>query len=190
MYMRWAYMLLSYTVPASKVNLSVSTTGFDAHDDDPLAECELQDEDYHWVTAEILASCGRVEASLGQPVRYLSVLEGGYDIPAIQRSAVCHVRAMLEGIPETTASAEGAAQGGEVAPKVERADTDVDTEGREGDTATRRTHGAAGPEVREEGREDGELAAMMEFLAECGISGSSRDAGGEQVAPGSGDDLK
>jgi hypothetical protein len=189
MYMRRAYTLLSYTVPASKVNLSVSTTGFDAHDDDPLAECELQDEDYHWVTAEILASCGRVGVSLGQPVRYLSVLEGGYDIPALQRSAVCHVRALLEGIPETTASAEGAAQGGEVAPKLERADTDVGIEGREEDTATRPTHGAAGPEVRE-GREDGELAAMMEFLAECGISGSSRDAGGEQVAPGSGDDPK
>jgi hypothetical protein len=179
-----------FPAPASNANLLLLTVGFDAHDDDPLAECELQDEDYHWVTAEILASCARVEASLGQPVRYLSVLEGGYDIPAIQRSALCHVRAMLEGIPETGVSTEKLAQGGEVAPKTERADTDVGTEGREEDTATRPTHGAAGAEVREEGREDGELAAMMEFLAECGISGSSRDAGGEQVAPGSGDDLK
>lgn len=32
---------------------------------------------------------------INSEVRYLSVLEGGYDLPAIERSAVSHVKAML-----------------------------------------------------------------------------------------------
>jgi acetoin utilization deacetylase AcuC-like enzyme len=124
-------------------------TGFDAHDDDPLADVELQDEDYYWVTAEILASCGRVAAALGTPVRYLSVLEGGYDIPAIQRSAVCHVRAMLEGIPEADANTPGSAEG-----------EDQETQGASCED---------GAESRVSA-EDGELAALREYLQECGIN--------------------
>ena len=34
--------------------------GFDAHDDDPLASCELIEDDYRWVTEAILASCSRI----------------------------------------------------------------------------------------------------------------------------------
>jgi acetoin utilization deacetylase AcuC-like enzyme len=116
--------------------------GFDAHDDDPLADVELQDEDYHWVTAEILASCGRVAAALGTPVRYLSVLEGGYDIPAIQRSAVCHVRALLEGIPEVEARKALSVEAGD---------------GQASDTPGMVF------------AEDGELAALREYLEDCGI---------------------
>jgi hypothetical protein len=113
---------------------------------------ELQDEDYYWVTAEILASCGRVAAALGTPVRYLSVLEGGYDIPAIQRSAVCHVRAMLEGIPEAGADAPGSAEVGEG-----------------GDQGTQSASWEDGAESRVSA-EDGELAALREYLQECGIN--------------------
>lgn len=77
------------------------------------------DEDFAWVTAAILASCARVTAALGsQQVRYLSVLEGGYDIPAIQRCAVLHVEEMLRGLPELPSegpsSSSTTAQEGEV----------------------------------------------------------------------------
>lgn len=130
------------------------------------------------MTAEILASCGRVGAALGQPVRYLSVLEGGYDIPAICRSAVCHVRALLEGIPQGQGKQAG-----------RRGDQDG---GAEGDVDFKAQCGAVvapvGAPIQSSGAakaEDGELAAMMEYLAECGITG---DEAAERAPNGSADD--
>jgi len=125
--------------------------GFDAHDDDPLAECELIDEDFAWVTSAILTSCARVTAALGTEVRYLSVLEGGYDIPAIQRSAVCHVQVMLQGLP-TLPSTSKPSEAGRDAPE----DSTVVVQVVEESTA-----------VVE--KEDGELVALREYLEGFGI---------------------
>ena len=55
-----------------------------------LAQME---EDFEWVTDKLVQLANRCCEG-----RVVSVLEGGYDIPAIQRSAVCHVRALLEEI--------------------------------------------------------------------------------------------
>ena len=179
--------------------------GFDAHDDDPLADCELQDEDYHWVTAQILASCGRITAALSRPVRYLSVLEGGYDICAIQRSALCHVEAMLEGVPNVPV--QSAVAGSTSAPptasellKDDGAHSLEMTSGGNATSAQTGTEsaaiGATGagecPDSRSDqtvpalptptptttaavsteqvsGKEDGELAALAEYLRDCGV---------------------
>ncbi len=69
----------------------IISAGFDGHQRDPLAHLNLTDEDYGWVTRELMtiaANCceGRV----------VSVLEGGYDLDALQSASVAHVRA-LEG---------------------------------------------------------------------------------------------
>lgn len=132
-----------------------SWSGFDAHEDDPLADCALQDEDYEWVTTEIVTCCHRLSASMKSQVRYLSVLEGGYDIPAIQRSAICHVRAMLQSkSPLFEASTEAQTKGlGETVHS-----TDI----------------GKGPLVEKESsshycRKDGEVLALQEMLNEMGI---------------------
>jgi acetoin utilization deacetylase AcuC-like enzyme len=76
-------------------DLVIISAGFDAHDDDPLASVELEDEDFEWATDEILRSCQVINPSCPPPC--LSVLEGGYDLSAIARSAVRHVRSLLQG---------------------------------------------------------------------------------------------
>jgi acetoin utilization deacetylase AcuC-like enzyme len=67
------------------------SAGFDAHRDDPLAELELVESDFSWVTraiCEIARTCCNA--------RVVSVLEGGYDLEALARSAAAHVRALME----------------------------------------------------------------------------------------------
>lgn len=67
------------------------SAGFDAHAADPLADLRLQDADYAWVTAEIVALARHHAAG-----RIVSTLEGGYDLEALARSAALHVRALME----------------------------------------------------------------------------------------------
>ena len=67
------------------------SAGFDAHRDDPLAELELTESDFSWVTAAI---CEVARARSG--ARVVSVLEGGYDLDALARSAAAHVRSLME----------------------------------------------------------------------------------------------
>ena len=73
-------------------DLILVSAGFDAHAADPLAEQELQAEDYAWATRAIAsvanARCGG---------RIVSSLEGGYDLEALGQSALAHVRALGEG---------------------------------------------------------------------------------------------
>jgi acetoin utilization deacetylase AcuC-like enzyme len=67
------------------------SAGFDAHRDDPLAQLNLVDDDFHWVTREICAIAARVCGN-----RVVSSLEGGYDLDALARSSAAHVRALME----------------------------------------------------------------------------------------------
>lgn len=67
------------------------SAGFDAHRFDPLAELRLDEHDFAWVTRAISAVAR--ECCEG---RVVSVLEGGYDLEALARSAEAHVRALME----------------------------------------------------------------------------------------------
>jgi len=66
------------------------SAGFDAHDDDPLAQLCLLEEDFAWVTGKIK----RVADDHARG-RLISVLEGGYSLPALARSVEAHLQAML-----------------------------------------------------------------------------------------------
>jgi len=66
------------------------SAGFDAHANDPLAGLRLVEDDYAWVTTEIL----RVAADCCAG-RVVSTLEGGYDLDALAASAAAHVAAMM-----------------------------------------------------------------------------------------------
>ncbi len=65
------------------------SAGFDAHEDDPLANLALTEDDYAWITREILAVAD--ECCSG---RVVSTLEGGYDLDALARSVAAHMEEM------------------------------------------------------------------------------------------------
>lgn len=72
--------------------LIVISAGFDAHRADPLGGLQLTEDDFAWVTREI-AGVARDKAS----GRVVSILEGGYDLPALAASAAVHVKALMDG---------------------------------------------------------------------------------------------
>ncbi|MGM0561885.1 MAG: histone deacetylase family protein [Pseudomonadota bacterium] len=67
------------------------SAGFDAHEADPLAGLKLHEDDFAWATQEILEA-----AQHGCGGRVVSLLEGGYDLQALGRSAAAHVRALMQ----------------------------------------------------------------------------------------------
>jgi len=67
------------------------SAGFDAHRDDPLANLELVEDDYIWVTRQICALADRVANG-----RVVSTLEGGYDLASMAASTAAHIRTMME----------------------------------------------------------------------------------------------
>ena len=73
-------------------DLVLVSAGFDAHRRDPLAHQSLEAEDYGWATRAIVEAAGASARG-----RVVSSLEGGYDLEALGRSAVAHVRALQEG---------------------------------------------------------------------------------------------
>jgi acetoin utilization deacetylase AcuC-like enzyme len=77
---------------AFKPELIVISAGFDAHYRDPLANLKLDDRDYGWITRALMDI-----ADAGAEGRVISVLEGGYDLPALGRSVASHVNALLRG---------------------------------------------------------------------------------------------
>jgi acetoin utilization deacetylase AcuC-like enzyme len=68
------------------------SAGFDAHREDPLAGLNLTDDDYGWVTRELLAVARKHAKG-----RIVSTLEGGYALDALGRSATAHVRELVTG---------------------------------------------------------------------------------------------
>jgi acetoin utilization deacetylase AcuC-like enzyme len=62
------------------------SAGFDGHRDDPLAQIELSDEAYEQMTRRLVGLAERHCAG-----RIVSVLEGGYNLGALGRSAVRHL---------------------------------------------------------------------------------------------------
>ncbi len=70
--------------------LIIISAGFDAHADDPLAQLNLQDDDYRWVTEELMKIADRCCAG-----RIVSILEGGYSLQALARCSAVHVKALM-----------------------------------------------------------------------------------------------
>jgi acetoin utilization deacetylase AcuC-like enzyme len=73
-------------------DLIVISAGFDAHVRDPLANLNLVEADFGWVTRQIMAV-----ADQSAQGRVVSVLEGGYDLEGLAQSAAAHVTALMRG---------------------------------------------------------------------------------------------
>jgi acetoin utilization deacetylase AcuC-like enzyme len=67
------------------------SAGFDAHKNDPLANVDLESRDYYILTKEIMKIAKKICSD-----KIVSILEGGYNLSAIQESAKYHVEALLE----------------------------------------------------------------------------------------------
>ncbi|MDX2205247.1 MAG: histone deacetylase family protein [Hyphomicrobiaceae bacterium] len=67
------------------------SAGFDAHQDDPLANLRLVEPDFYWATSKI----AEIADSYAQG-RLVSMLEGGYNLNALARSTGVHVRALMQ----------------------------------------------------------------------------------------------
>ena len=86
-----AYENVLTKIKQFKPEFLLFSAGFDAHIDDPLAQIKLCTEDFYKITKRTLeyskSFCnGRV----------VSILEGGYDLIALQNSTQRHVDALIE----------------------------------------------------------------------------------------------
>ena len=67
------------------------SAGFDAHKDDPLAQLQLESKDFYSITKRTLELSKQYCDG-----KVVSILEGGYDLLALQESTEMHVKALLE----------------------------------------------------------------------------------------------
>ncbi|HEX4151223.1 MAG TPA: histone deacetylase family protein [Steroidobacteraceae bacterium] len=72
-----------------KPQMILISAGFDAHREDLLGGLALVEADYEWMTRELMAIAERHADK-----RIVSMLEGGYNLEALGRSAVAHVRTL------------------------------------------------------------------------------------------------
>ena len=72
-----------------KPELVIFSAGFDAHSEDDMAMLRFSDADYAWVTEQLKAVADKHSGG-----RMVSMLEGGYALSALGRSAVQHIKVM------------------------------------------------------------------------------------------------
>jgi acetoin utilization deacetylase AcuC-like enzyme len=65
------------------------SAGFDAHREDDLGQLGLVEADYEWITKRLMGVAERHSEG-----RIVSCLEGGYNLSALARSVVAHVRVL------------------------------------------------------------------------------------------------
>ncbi len=70
--------------------LVIISAGFDAHHEDPLASLALREDDFAWLTRRLMDIAAKHANG-----RVVSMLEGGYALSALGRSASAHVREMM-----------------------------------------------------------------------------------------------
>ncbi len=73
-------------------DLLLISAGFDAHIRDPLANLNLLEADYGWVTRTLMEI-----ADASASGRVVSLLEGGYDLQGLAGSVSAHVTALMRG---------------------------------------------------------------------------------------------
>jgi acetoin utilization deacetylase AcuC-like enzyme len=67
------------------------SAGFDAHADDPIGGLALQNDDYAWLTHQIVKA-----AEHSAQGRIVSVLEGGYNHDALRTATSAHLQALTD----------------------------------------------------------------------------------------------
>ena len=70
--------------------LLMISAGFDAHREDDMSHVFLNDQDYLWITRELMKIADEYAGG-----KIVSVLEGGYHLPSLARCAGLHIKALL-----------------------------------------------------------------------------------------------
>ena len=86
-----AYEYVLKKIDEFKPEFILLSAGFDAHKDDPLAQFQLESKDFYEITKRTLEL-----SKLYCDGKVVSILEGGYDLLALQESTEMHVKALLE----------------------------------------------------------------------------------------------
>jgi acetoin utilization deacetylase AcuC-like enzyme len=86
-----AYEFVLKKIAKFKPEFILLSAGFDAHKDDPLAQFQLESKDFYEITRRTL-----ILSDLYCDGKIVSILEGGYDLLALQESTEMHVKALLE----------------------------------------------------------------------------------------------
>ena len=86
-----AYEYVLKKIDEFKPEFILLSAGFDAHKDDPLAQFQLESKDFYEITKRTLRL-----SKLYCNGKVVSILEGGYDLLALQESTEMHVKALLE----------------------------------------------------------------------------------------------
>ena len=86
-----AYEFVLNKINEFKPEFLLLSAGFDAHKDDPLAQFQLESKDFYELTKRTLEL-----SKLYCNGKVVSILEGGYDLKAIQESSAMHVDALIE----------------------------------------------------------------------------------------------
>jgi acetoin utilization deacetylase AcuC-like enzyme len=87
-------LVLEHWLPALhafKPQMLFISAGFDAHREDDLGEMALVEADYAWMTRQMM-----VVAAEHCQGRIVSCLEGGYNLSALGRSVVAHVKTLAQ----------------------------------------------------------------------------------------------
>src|SRR5690606_14801064 len=94
--------LTEHCLPALETfqpQLILISAGFDGHLEDDMSSVRLVEQDYVWITQQLR---GLVDRSQNLPDAdqrcrgMVSLLEGGYDLPALGRCAMMHIKAMAK----------------------------------------------------------------------------------------------
>ena len=67
------------------------SAGFDAHKNDPLAQINLESQDFYTLTKRIMILAKKLCGG-----KLVSILEGGYDLQALKESVDFHIKSLLE----------------------------------------------------------------------------------------------
>lgn len=83
-YTQWLPVLHEF-----KPQMIFISAGFDAHREDDMASLGLVEDDYAWVTVQLMDIAAQYAEG-----RIVSVLEGGYNLSALGRSAAAHIKVL------------------------------------------------------------------------------------------------
>ncbi len=84
-----AYEHVLKKIKEYKPEFILFSAGFDAHEDDPLAQFKLKSKDFYDITKRTLRMAGNKS-------KIVSILEGGYDLNALKESSEMHLKAFVE----------------------------------------------------------------------------------------------
>jgi acetoin utilization deacetylase AcuC-like enzyme len=102
----WLSLLEHVVMPAARsfeCDLVLVSAGFDAHADDPLADCRLQTSSFAHMARHVRELARQLEAPVGV------VLEGGYEPAALGDSVQATLEALTDEVPVRSAPPEGEA---------------------------------------------------------------------------------